>query len=58
LGITFTLRINNQLFHLMTILLCFGFNVGYRQGRTLGGGVKTSLELDILRKLYYLCKGD
>ena len=34
LGITFTLCINDKLFHLMTILLCFGFIVG--QGRTQG----------------------
>jgi len=29
LGITFTLRTNDKRFHLMTILLCFGFNVCY-----------------------------
>jgi len=28
------------------------------QGRTHGGGLKPPLELDVLRKLYYLRKGD
>jgi len=30
LGITFTSRINDKVFQLIEILLCFGFKVGYR----------------------------